>query len=437
MNQTDLSTSGNNSLAFLAGGGEMGKRTRAFDWSKTPAGPAAQWPQSLKTAVRIMLTSRQPFCICWGKELTFLYNDAYKSIAGGKHPQALGQPTPVVWQEIWDDLGPLVAIAMSGDEGTYVEAQLLIMERNGYPEETYYTFSYSPIPDEAGGPGGIICANTEDTRRVIGERQLALLRELASSTVIARTWKEACEQSAVSLRTNARDLPFALIYVVEPDGRSVSLAAATGIERGSAAAPETAALDRALAWPFAEVLRTHTVRVVSDLAATFGDKLPTGDWLQAPSLAAVLPIPATGETGRAGVLVVGLNPFRLFDDAYEGFLKLVAGQIAASIANAQSYEEEKRRAEALAELDRAKTAFFSNVSHEFRTPLTLMLGPVEDMLSRSYSELSPAAKGQLEVVNRNGLRLLRLVNTLLDFSRIRGRARARDVSAYRPGGVYR
>src|SRR4051794_27816512 len=158
--------------SFLAGGGEMGSLMRALDWAATPLGSPERWPQSLKTAVRIMLTSRQPIWIGWGPELIYLYNDPYKSIIGGKHPWALGKPTSTVWQEIWVDIGPMLATAMGGIEGTYVEEQLLVMERNGYPEETYYTFSYSPIPDDDGSAGGIICANTDDTQRVIGERQL-------------------------------------------------------------------------------------------------------------------------------------------------------------------------------------------------------------------------------------------------------------------------
>jgi hypothetical protein len=187
---------------FLAGGGELGALMRGFDWQATPLGPPSNWPQSLRMAVRIMLTSLQPIWIGWGSELIYLYNDPYKSIIGGKHPWALGRPTKAVWHEIWDDIGPMLDTAMGGDQGTFVESQLLIMERNGYPEETYYTFSYSPVPNDDGSVGGIICANSDDTRRIIGERQLDLLRELATSTANARTSQEVCDRSADALATN-------------------------------------------------------------------------------------------------------------------------------------------------------------------------------------------------------------------------------------------
>jgi PAS domain S-box-containing protein len=414
---------------FLAGGGEMGALIRAHDWTTTVLGRPADWPQSLKTAVRIMLTSRQPIWIGWGEDLLFFYNDPYKAIIGGKHPAALGRPTAAVWQEIWDDIRPLLQTAMSGTEGTYVEEKFLLMERNGYPEETYYTFSYSPIPTddgEAGDAGGIICANSDDTARVISERQLRLLRELATMTAHARTWEEAGTLSAAALGLNPSDLPFAMLYAVEPGGARITLVGSSGIEAGHVAAP--AAMDGASSlWPIAEVLRKQELLLVDDLPQRFGASLPRGPWRHAPTRAAMLPISPSGDSGRAAVLIVGLNPYRLFDESYRGFLNLAAGQIGAAIGYAHAYEEERRRARALAEIDHAKTTFFSNISHEFRTPLTLMLGPLEELLRGM-----PADDNQRPLVDltyRNGLRLLKLVNSLLDFSRIEaGRMQARYTS---------
>jgi PAS domain S-box-containing protein len=423
------------SPSFVAGGADLGERIRAFDWSATPLGPLSEWPQSLKTAVRIMLTSRQPIWIGWGKELIYLYNDPYKSIIGGKHPWALGRPTQEVWREIWPDIAPMLATAMGGDEGTYVESQLLIMERSGYPEETYYTFSYSPIPDDQGRPGGIICANTDDTQRVIGERQLALLRELAAAGSESRTLPQVYEKTTQALATNQRDVPFTLIYFADPDGRNLSLVGSTPLGFMHSAFPKQVAVSEASPWPLAEVIDNQEVRVVGKLETRFGEGFPRGAWDKSPDQAALIPIPARGETGRQGVLVVGLNPFRQFDDAYRSFLTLAAGEIAAGFANVQAYEDERRRAEALAEIDRAKTLFFSNVSHEFRTPLTLMLSPLEEVLSKPADEIRPENRALIEVAYRNSRRLHKLVNSLLDFSRIEaGRAQATyeptDLAAY-------
>src|ERR1044072_5054963 len=140
----------NSKASFLEGGGKMGELIRAFGWEKTSLGPPETWPQSLRTCVRIMRTSRQPIWIGWGKDLIKLYNDPYKQIVAGKHPWALGSPASKVWREIWKEIEPLLDIVMNKDQGTYVESQLLIMERNGYPEETYYTFSYTPITGDEG-----------------------------------------------------------------------------------------------------------------------------------------------------------------------------------------------------------------------------------------------------------------------------------------------
>lgn len=402
---------------FLAGAGEMAALIRQFDWNTTPLGPPAQWPQSLKTAIRIMLTSRQPIWIGWGADLLFFYNDPYKAIIGGKHPAALGRPTAEVWHEIWPEIGPLLATAMAGTEGTFVEQKLLIMERNGYPEETYYTFSYSPVPDDHGGTGGIICANSDDTERVVAERQLNLLRELAASATNARSGIDASRLAVSALQVNPWDLPFALLYIGGRGAETLALTGSAGIAGDHPAAPQTLDADDALApWPAGEAMRAGAPVYVDDLGSRFAMPLPGGAWQMALRSATVLPVQLSGESAPSGVLVVGLNPCRLFGDRYRAFLDLVVGQIGQAISYANAYEEERQRAEALAEIDRAKTTFFSNISHEFRTPLALMLGPLEEMLHRG--DVAEGDRALAEVAHRNGQRLLKLVNALLDFSRI-------------------
>ncbi len=410
---------------------------RAHDWSRTPLGLPETWPQSLKTAIRIMLTSRQPIWVGWGADLRFFYNDPYKAIIGGKHPASLGEPTERVWSEIWHEIGPMLATAMEGSEGSFVEQKLLIMERNGYPEETYYTFSYSPVPDDHGGTGGIICANSDDTERVVAERQLKLLRELASSATNARSWDEACALSLRALGANPYDIPFALLYLGERGAGTATLCGHHGIAAGHPAAPAEIRTGGDAPWPFGEALARGELVLVEDLSTRFGAALPGGAWQFPPRHAAVVPVTPSGETTRSGVLVVGLNPCRLFGERYRAFLDLVAGQIGQAISYAHAYEEERRRAEALAEIDRAKTTFFSNISHEFRTPLTLMLGPLEELLNRADEGAGAdnADRQLVEITHRNGLRLLKLVNALLDFSRIEA-GRVQKHPADRPVRVH-
>ncbi len=150
---------------FLQGGGEMGRRIRMHDWSKSPLGPPERWAQSLRSVVSIMLNSKFPMFVAWGPDLAFLYNDGYRPIFGARHPQALGLPFSDVWADIWADVRPLVDKALQG-EATFHEDMHLVMERNGYPEDTWYTFSYSPVRDESGGIGGMFCACRETTAEV-------------------------------------------------------------------------------------------------------------------------------------------------------------------------------------------------------------------------------------------------------------------------------
>jgi len=386
-----------------------------FDWSTTPLGPAAQWPDSLTAVVRILLTSRFAMWMAWGPELTFLYNDAYRQMTlGKKHPWALGRPAAEVWSEIWKDIGPRVQRVLETGEASWDEELLLIVERNGYPEETYHTFSYSPLAGPDGQITGMLCVVMEDTTRVIGERQLLSLRTLAAVLGGAISEQEVLESIERGLQANDKDLPFTLTYLFDESGTRLNLVCRTGIEANHpAACPVIETTPARGCWPIAQVLMEKCA-VTVDLSDHFVD-LPAGAWDKAPGLARLVPIARQGQDKPAGVLIAALNPYRQLDTAYAGFLDLIAGQIAASFASAKAYEEERKRAEALAEIDRAKTAFFTNISHEFRTPLTLLLGPLEDTLAEQ--ELPPQAMERLTLAHRNSLRLLKLVNALLDFSR--------------------
>jgi signal transduction histidine kinase len=406
---------------LFAGSGELAGLIRTMDWSTTPLGPVEAWPQSLRTAVSICLGSRHPIVLWWGPERWMFYNDGYRRMLGeSKHPQFLGRPGQECWAEIWDIIGPMMSQVIETGEATWSEDLFLPMLRFGYLEETYFTFSYSPIRDERGRPSGIFNACTETTGRVLADRRMRVLRQMA---VEARTVHEAAGLCAEILASNPKDVPFGLVYLSDETGNVLSLAAQTGLPPGTPASPITVPmgdLDGA-AWPLARVATQGTSIVVDDLARRF-DCLPKEPWDEPGHQAVLLPIARAGSHRPAGVLVLGISPRRTFDDDYRGFFDLVASHVATATSNARAYEEERERAEKLAALDRAKTAFFGNVSHELRTPLTLILGPLEDALHDPTKALSTESLGS---IHRNALRLVRLVNSLLDFSRIEaGRLRS-------------
>jgi signal transduction histidine kinase/serine phosphatase RsbU (regulator of sigma subunit)/DNA-binding response OmpR family regulator len=377
----------------------MNARIEAFDWSATPLGPIDGWPQSLRTAVRIVLGSRFSMWMAWGPELTFFYNDAYAAdTLATKHPWALGKRADQVWAEIWGDIGPRIDQVMATGTATWDEGLRLFLERAGYREETYHTFSYSPLGDEQGLTAGMLCVVVEETQRVIGERRLATLQALAADAGAAGSERDLFAAVDRSLAGNRLDLPFAFVYTAS-EGRLVPV---------TAGAP---------AWPEVD---PPAVASVVDLAGF--DAMPAGAWDEPPREALAIALADPSRPEPAGLLVAGLNPYRELDETYRGFLELVAGQIASSLGSVRAREAERERAEALAELDRAKTDFFSNVSHEFRTPLSLILGPAEDALADADAGAGEQYE-RLSVVFRNALRLQKLVNNLLEFSRIEaGRA---------------
>ena len=405
---------------FLAGGGEMGRRMRDHDWDESPLGAPERWPQSLKTIVRVMLDSRYAMWMAWGPELTFFCNDAYLPTVGLKRDWVLGARSDEVWKEIWPDIGPRIEHVLANGQATWDEGLLLFLERSGFSEETYHTFSYSPVYDDQIRIAGMLCVVTEVTERVIGERRLRVLRDLAAQAVGVESVEDSCRRAVQVLAQYPNDLPFAALYLV---GDQQARRAAVSRPLPEDWFPQTLDLSPGENhWKLDELKIDDSRRTVAGLPQ-LGLRVHAGPWPDAVQNAVVLPIKSAAQERLIGVLIAGVSPRRAFDESYGSFLELIAGQVASAIANARAYEIERERAESLAQIDRAKTTFFSNVSHEFRTPLTLMLGPVEDMASDP--QLPAGIRNRLDVVHRNSLRLLKLVNSLLEFSRIEaGRVQA-------------
>jgi signal transduction histidine kinase/response regulator of citrate/malate metabolism len=414
---------------WLTGGGELGQLIRGYDWSKTPLGPKESWPQSLRSAVSILLPSKAQIAMFWGPDLITLYNDAYRPVLGKKHPSALGLPVREVWSELWETgLRTLFEGVLNTGEAFWASDWPFYMERRGFPEETFFDISYDPVRDESGKVAGLFCIVSETTARVISERRLSTLRDLSLAAAVERkSVEEACRTVAEILSNNRHDIPFALIYLLDESRQSARLAGISALDAGTGAAPLSVAISESSTddpWSFNTVAQINSALEITDVIECCGE-LPAGVWPEPPHTAMVMPIGASGQDRTIGFLVAGVSPRRPLDDHYRGFFELLTTQISNTVANARAYEEERRRAESLAELDRAKTAFFSNVSHEFRTPLTLLLGPVSDVLGEPDLPFSTAQRESLEIAYRNGLRLQKLVNTLLDFSRIEaGRVQA-------------
>ncbi|MGA2539401.1 MAG: HAMP domain-containing sensor histidine kinase [Terracidiphilus sp.] len=417
--------------SVFAGSGEMATRMRELDWSATQLGPVEQWPQALRTSVRIVLCSAYPMNICWGPDYINLYNDAYLPSMGTKHPWALGSSARNVVPEVWEFIKQLFdTVVTQGRPFSALADQLFPLNRNNYLEEVYFALSVSPIPDDNGSVGGVLATLLETTERVLEERRRHLLSDLASRTAGARTDDEVWRATAETLGEGRVSLPFAFLYEYRPSENQANLAGAS-VETGEALRPQVIDCRSENLW------RLNPAMAKDGVLIELGDRasgVPVPNWPDTPRDAYVVPIRLGEHSEALGFLVAGIHPGRAFDDAYRQFVFRITEQITIGLASASAFEQERRRADALAEVDRAKTQFFSNVSHEFRTPLTLMLGPLDEVLSQASERLSPENHEQLIAVRRNGLRLLKLVNTLLDFSRIEA---GRALASYQPTDLAR
>ncbi len=394
---------------------EMGKVIRSMDWSRTPLGALAGWPQSLRTTVSLCLASNFPIALAWGPQRVQIYNDGYWPICGDKHPQSMGQDFKECWRTAWPIIGEAFEQASAGSSA-FLGNVRMFLDRSGYLEETFFTSSFSPIRDDAGRVAGLFHPVTELTQQSLGERRLKVLRALADGTAPARSVHQAVTLAMQALSGFAPDVPFALLYLLDAGMRRARLVGQCGLPPGTRASPLDFALDGPCGdgWPVAAVLRQRRPELVDDLERRFGP-LVCAPYPEPVHSALVMPVIPSGQNQVVGLLIAGVSPRRALDPAYRTFYDMLCDAVTDAFAIARGYELERNRADALVEIDRAKTVFFSNVSHEFRTPLTLMLGPLESLAATKFD-----AHGQqlLDLAYRNSLRLLKLVNSLLDFSRI-------------------
>ncbi len=247
----------------------MGERIRTFDWSATPLGPFETWSSALRTTVGVLLANRFPLLLWWGPEYISIYNDAYVPVLGRKHPNALGQPVSQCWSEIWHILKPLIDTPFNGGPSTWIEDFELHLQRLGFTEEAHFTVAYSPIPDDTvpGGIGGVLATVHEITQKVIGERRVEILRDLGGQAARS-TAEEACRVAAETLARHGKDVPFALLYLIDPDGRHARLAGTTGIHGGEGASPLVVSLDPDAeadrSWPLGAAFRDQAMVTVGE-----------------------------------------------------------------------------------------------------------------------------------------------------------------------------
>jgi signal transduction histidine kinase/CheY-like chemotaxis protein len=346
-----LSADENGFDEWFDGGGECGALIRSLRWGDTELGPPRQWSRTLRTLIPIMLRSRFAMRLLWGPRLILLYNDEYRPVLGPrKHPSAMGRPVQESFHEVWDTVGPLFARVLDG-ESVALDDGLLPLNRNGYLEECYFTLSYSPIPDDERGGGaivGVLGVVHETTERVLAERRLVALRQLAAALADAGTVETACRSAGEALVRNGADVPFALFYMVDDERRCARLVSAAGLGGQTEVAPGEVDLDASGAtWPLGSVAEGSAALVLNDLATRFG-RICAGPFPEPITNAIVLPLTRPGARHPRAFIVAGVNPRHALDAKYQAFFELLAEHVAKAIFNVIARQEERRNAVALA-----------------------------------------------------------------------------------------
>jgi signal transduction histidine kinase/DNA-binding response OmpR family regulator len=389
------------------------------DWSATHLGPRDSWPALLHLLVDLCLDSEFPVQISWGPDLLVLYNDAYVPLLGAeRHPWALGRPAREVGPHPWPASEEHLRKVMETGRAYHSSDQQLIINRHGYPEEAYFTFSLSVIRDADGMIVGLFNAITETTQHILYERRLQVLRRLGAMSVTAdESLSSTCRAAVEVIGRNRKSVPFAAVYLSDLPDQGPRRTAGYGFAETTAAACELVEV-APTSGPVLEVMERGGTELVSGLRDRYPGVFEPGPLGPlTPDQAFILPIVMLGTRKPMGVLVLGVNPYWRPDEAYTAFAAMAARQLGVIVTDAVSYQSERKRQLALAELDRARTEFFQNVSHEMRAPLTMLLTPLQDILDEPGVVLSAAARDTVQTSIRAGDRLQRVVDALLDTSR--------------------
>ncbi|PVF95897.1 hypothetical protein CPB86DRAFT_737923 [Serendipita vermifera] len=429
-------------------GHSMFEMIEAFPWETTSLGPKASWDPCLRQASQLILTYPYPAALWWGDELVTFYNDPYSVMLTTKHPRIFGQAGMEAWGEIWDTLGPALTVCMKGIP-VFKQDDLLFMDRleseTQRLEETYHTWSWVPILGQDGKFAGIFNTTVETSSKVIAERRMSTLQTLGNRASTAPNRESFCQATLSSLEENDKDIPFALLYLMDSESHTgeasqrigevgygvtqicLRLRGVIGVPDKNPYAPETfsftfsplgttsstSSLER-FCWPFEQATHERTFvpfPVLPEVAKSFERR----SWGDPTTHAVIMPLSSDLDSKPLGFLIMGLNTRRNFDADYRSWISLLKSALDSYLTGSIAREEEVKRANYLAELDAAKTALFSNASHELRTPLTLIAGPVNDIINITTD---PLIRSKLSTASRNIDRLTRLVDSLMDFSRL-------------------
>lgn len=352
---------------IFPGKGEMARIMREHRWEDTPLGDASGWPDALKIPLRMLLTTRFEMWLGWGPDLRFFYNDAYIPTLGIKHPAMLGQPFREVWAEVYDEVADQVERVRAG-EATWNKALRLLLERSGFPEETYHSFSYSPLHQADGSVGGLLCVVNEETARIIGERRLETMRQLGLA--LAGTIDHDAVRAAVhgAFAANRRDFPFIALRIA--DGAS-------------------AEDDELLFEPAAPSLPAQLTEAGQIVALSPDMAWPAGDWDRPPREAIAIAIPGIAGGADAGALLLGLNPYRGDDTEVLDVARLIAGQIGGALASIAALQAERRRGDRMWSISRDLMVAVdaSGVFRLVSPSWTRILGhPVEAVIGHPFTE---------------------------------------------------